>query len=118
MACKNCGRDHEPVRVMDWLLHVHNGTYKPPGDKGLGILYAFALVLNLDTGCGYAAEATVSRKARDASPKTVRAVLQWVTDKEQGLAERLVRGHNINGETKTASFYRLLPVKTQPVDTA
>lgn len=97
------------TRPLEWMAAVRDHPERPSEVKRL-VLWALALRLDWQTGCGYASVTQLAADA-DCQQRTVKYATKWGRDHELLVQAR--RGHRLGDGTVRASEWRLrLPVST------
>src|SRR5712691_8528835 len=104
MACRRCGREHQPVTLAEWSWMVRDLAAKPAAAH-LAVLWFFATRLDGSTGCGFASNKDLAQLT-GLSHDTVQRAMKWAL--EHGIVHRAIRGHRLGDGTKTSSEWHLL----------
>jgi hypothetical protein len=98
------------ARPLEWMAAVRDHANRPTGTQR-HVLFALALRMDWQTGCGFASSAQLASDA-EASERTVRYATSWARGQELLVQTR--RGHYISAERKVSSEWRLAMPQTQP----
>ena len=96
---------------MTWMTAIRDHPERPALAQ-VHVLYALALRMDWQTGCGFASNAQLAADAQ-CGERTVRSATGWARKAELLVQTR--RGHRITADRVIASEWRLaIPGETQP----